>query len=99
MRKAKGTRQKAEGTRNQALSIATVVCLLASAALAQSQPTITVRAARIIDGRGQVTTNQTVIVRGSTIERIATPSGAVTHDLGNLTLLPGFIDTHVHIGW
>ena len=22
-----------------------------------------------------------------------------TYDLGNLTLLPGFIDTHVHIGW
>ena len=26
-------------------------------------------------------------------------TGAVTHDLGSLTLLPGFIDTHVHIGW
>jgi imidazolonepropionase-like amidohydrolase len=26
-------------------------------------------------------------------------AGAVTHDLGALTLMPGFIDTHVHIGW
>jgi imidazolonepropionase-like amidohydrolase len=25
-------------------------------------------------------------------------AGAVTHDLGNVTLLPGLIDTHVHIG-
>ena len=25
--------------------------------------------------------------------------GTPTIDLGNLTLLPGFIDTHVHIGW
>ena len=29
----------------------------------------------------------------------APSSGTPTIDLGNLTLLPGFIDTHVHIGW
>ncbi len=29
----------------------------------------------------------------------ATAPGPVTIDLGGLTLLPGFIDTHVHIGW
>ena len=42
---------------------------------------------------------QTVTVRGSKIERVGASTGAVTYDLGNLTLLPGFIDTHVHIGW
>ena len=31
--------------------------------------------------------------------RCVATAGAVTHDLGTLTLLPGFIDTHVHIGW
>ncbi len=60
---------------------------------------VTLRAARVIDGRGQVLTNQTVTVRAAKIERVASAAGAVTHDLGNLTLLPGFIDTHVHIGW
>jgi imidazolonepropionase-like amidohydrolase len=60
---------------------------------------ITVRAARVIDGRGQTASNQTVSVRGSKIDRVESSSGAVTHDLGQLTLLPGFIDTHVHIGW
>jgi imidazolonepropionase-like amidohydrolase len=44
-------------------------------------------------------TDQTVTVRGSKIERVGTASGSVTYDLGSLTLLPGFIDTHVHIGW
>jgi imidazolonepropionase-like amidohydrolase len=71
------------------------------AALAAQQPPsrITIRAARVLDGRGGVQPNTVVTTRGSRIERVAAASGPVTHDLGTLTLLPGFIDTHVHIGW
>jgi imidazolonepropionase-like amidohydrolase len=83
--------------------IALCVLLLVSAlpARQQSQPQpITIRAARVIDGKGGVQQNAVVTVRGSKIDRVAAaPSGSVTHDLGTLTLLPGFIDTHVHIGW
>jgi imidazolonepropionase-like amidohydrolase len=69
--------------------------------VAEAQPTdaLTIRAARLIDGRGHLLTNQTVTVRGSKIERVSSSSGTPTYDLGQLTLLPGFIDTHVHIGW
>ena len=82
-------------------SLVTAGCLLGLSVMTASQPApaITVRAARLIDGRGQVASNQTVTVQGSKIERVGPSSSAVTHDLGNLTLLPGFIDTHVHIGW
>lgn len=60
----------------------------------------TIRAARVIDGRGKTATNQTITVRGSKIETVGAKTGAATFDLGaGLTLLPGFIDTHVHIGW
>lgn len=76
-----------------------VVTLLGPAAGQAPQEVVTIRAARVIDGRGQVGANQTVAARGSKIERVGAASGAVTHDLGALTLLPGFIDTHVHIGW
>jgi len=72
----------------------------ASTIAAQQPPApITIRAARVIDGKGGVQQNAVVTVRGPKIERVAPVSGAVTHDLGALTLLPGFIDTHVHIGW
>ena len=60
---------------------------------------ITLRVARVIDGRGGVASNQTITIRGSKIERVGPATGTPTYDLGNLTLLPGFIDTHVHIGW
>jgi imidazolonepropionase-like amidohydrolase len=66
---------------------------------AQTPQTTTLRAVRLIDGRGQSSANQTVAIAGSKIERVGAATGAVTYDLGNVTLLPGFIDTHVHIGW
>jgi imidazolonepropionase-like amidohydrolase len=82
----------------------TLCALLLGLAVAtlSAQPSsapITIRAARIVDGKGGVQANTVVTVRGSKIERVAPASGGVTLDLGTLTLLPGFIDTHVHIGW
>jgi imidazolonepropionase-like amidohydrolase len=76
--------------------------LLAGATSLSAQQTgapVTIRAAQLFDGRGSVQRNVVVTVRGSKIERVAPASGAVTYDLGSMTLLPGFIDTHVHIGW
>jgi imidazolonepropionase-like amidohydrolase len=81
--------------------IALCVIGLVSTVSAQGQPQpITIRAARVVDGKGGVQQNAIVTVRGSKIERVAAAAGGtVTYDLGTLTLLPGFIDTHVHIGW
>lgn len=66
---------------------------------AQSPVPITIRAARVLDGRGGVATNAVVEVRGSKIVTIDQRDGRVTYDLGNATLLPGLIDVHVHIDW
>ena len=59
---------------------------------------VTIRAATVIDGRGGVLHNTTITVDGSKITRIA-PAGAarVDFDLGNATLMPGWIDTHIHL--
>ena len=65
----------------------------------QGGDTITLRVGRLLDGRGGAAANQMITVRGSKIERVGPASGTATYDLGTLTLLPGFIDTHVHIGW
>src|SRR5262245_62101961 len=72
---------------------------VASVPAQQAGVTITIRAARVFDGRGTVQRNIVVTVRGSKIERVGPADGAVSYDLGSMTLLPGFIDTHVHIGW
>ena len=64
-----------------------------------AQPDIIVRASRLIDGRGNVMNNGAVGIKDGKIVSIGTASGTVSHDLQGLTLMPGFIDTHVHIGW
>ncbi|HYN07609.1 MAG TPA: amidohydrolase family protein [Vicinamibacterales bacterium] len=71
----------------------------ASVAQQPSSSPITIRAARVIDGRGKVLTNAVVEVQGTKIVRIDQRQGPVTHDLGDATLLPGMIDVHTHIDW
>ncbi len=70
-----------------------------SSIIAQSDPGVTIRARQVIDGRGGVTNNATVSIKDGKVVSVGASSAAPTIDLGNLTLLPGFIDTHVHIGW
>ena len=60
-----------------------------------AQP-ITLRAARVLDGRGATLDNGVVEVQGSKIAKIDQRTGPVTYDLGDATLLPGMMDVHVH---
>jgi imidazolonepropionase-like amidohydrolase len=79
-----------------------VLFFIAAAALAQ-QPapkTIALKAARLFDGTSDtVVSNATVVVTGNRIAgvNVAVPAGAQVIDLGDVTLLPGFIDAHVHL--
>jgi imidazolonepropionase-like amidohydrolase len=69
-------------------------------ATAVAQDAVVIRAGTLLDGRGGTQRDVAVVVRGSKIDRINTaPAGTPTHDLRRLTVLPGLIDTHVHIGW
>ncbi len=79
--------------------LCSLAVLVGSTLESQTPAPITIRAARLIDGRGQMATNQMVTIRESKIERVTPATGTATFDLGSLTLMPGFIDTHVHIGW
>jgi imidazolonepropionase-like amidohydrolase len=76
--------------------------LIGPLALTAQQPRpIVLKAATIIDGTGKVLRNTTIVVEGSKIARIggAVPANALIYDLTGLTISPGWIDTHSHIGY
>ena len=72
--------------------------VFAAAAPLTAQEPIVIRAGTLIDGRGGVQRNVTVVVEAGKITSVgqATP-GRVSYDFPQLTLLPGLIDTHVHM--
>jgi imidazolonepropionase-like amidohydrolase len=82
------------------LGFAVLAILTIATAPAAQTAAITLRAPSLVDGRGGTRTDALVTVSGGRITAVgAAAPGAVTYDLAGLTLLPGFIDTHVHIGW
>lgn len=67
---------------------------------AQDRP-IVLKASTLLDGRGKILHNTTIVVEGGKIASVggAAPQGAVTYDLSRSTVLPGWIDVHVHPTW
>ncbi|HBR58525.1 MAG TPA: hypothetical protein DEA22_13820 [Blastocatellia bacterium] len=66
--------------------------------------TVVIKAARLIDGTGRAAiANAAIVVVDNKIsavgpaDRVNIPGGAQIIDLGDATLMPGFIDSHTHI--
>lgn len=73
----------------------------AAEAAAAAKPTV-IKAARLFDAKtGTTTPNALVIVQQGKITAVGSgasvPAGATVIDLGDATLLPGFIDAHSHL--
>ena len=54
---------------------------------------------RLIDGLGRILPATHIVVEGSRIAAIDPKAGPVDYDLSRATLMPGWIDTHIHLNW
>ena len=70
--------------------------LLAAAAAAQP---FVIRTSTLIDGKGHVLKNKELVIENGRIARIADAKQRPEIDLTGLTVMPGWIDTHVHPTW
>ncbi len=73
-------------------------CLFMVTALCAAQP-IVIKTGTLIDGMGGVQRNVDVVIEGSKIVRVEPARGRASYDLSGMTLMPGWIDTHVHPSW
>jgi imidazolonepropionase-like amidohydrolase len=60
---------------------------------------IVIAASVLLDGKGNVLRNTRIVIEGAKIVAIDPQARPVAYDLRGLTVLPGWIDSHVHITW
>jgi len=71
-----------------------------SAQTSGSSQRIVIAASAVLDGRGHVLHDVRIVIEGSKIVAIKpSAAGPVDYDLRGLTVMPGWIDAHVHITW
>ena len=79
-------------------TLGSLLLALALPAAVPAQSPIVIRAGEVLDGTGRALGPSTIVVQGSMITDVsASGSRLPTYDLSGLTLMPGGIDTHVHI--
>ena len=78
---------------------ATVLALIVVvSATAQNKRTV-IQVSTLLDGRGAVIKDTRIVIEGNKIVRIDPKATPVDYDLRGFTVLPGWIDSHVHITW
>src|SRR5690349_3306886 len=77
-----------------------LLAFFVSSAFAQQPKSVALKAPRLFDGTSDtIINNATVVVTGNRIAgvNVPAPAGAQVIGLGDVTLLPGFVDAHVHL--
>src|SRR5580658_7247477 len=83
--------------RIRTLALTLLPALIAQTTMAQ---TTIIRTTTLIDGKGHVLRNQDITIENGRITRIAASSKDKPGiDLSGLTVMPGWIDTHIHPTW
>ncbi len=75
--------------------------LLVLPTFAQEKP-VTIHAGSVLDGKGGVSQDLEIVVQSGRIVSVQPAKsvpGTSTYDLRDFTVLPGWIDVHVHITW
>jgi imidazolonepropionase-like amidohydrolase len=63
-----------------------------------AQPVV-LKTSTILDGKGNVIRNRNIVIEDGKISRISGGAEKASYDLTGLTVMPGWIDTHVHFAY
>ncbi len=73
-----------------------IFILIATLAHAQA---VVIRTSTLLDGKGHVLKNTDLTIEGGLISKISPAKGKAAIDLSGMTVMPGWIDTHIHATW
>src|SRR5215218_10245098 len=82
----------------RAVVLLLVVVACSGIAPAQKRRTI-IAVSTLFDGKGNVLLNTHIVVENGKIVGVDPNAGPIDYDLRGLTVMPGWIDSHVHITW
>lgn len=60
---------------------------------------IVIQTSTILDGKGGVLKDRQIVIEGSKIQAVAASKAKPDYDLRGLTVMPEWIDTHIHLNW
>jgi imidazolonepropionase-like amidohydrolase len=60
---------------------------------------IVIQTSTILDGKGGALKDRQIVIEGSEIRTVAAGKAKPDYDLRGLTVMPGWIDTHIHLNW
>ncbi len=81
------------------ISLAILIGLTTAHPAPAQSKRVVISATAVLDGRGHVLRNTRIVIEGSRIVAIDAKAGPVDYDLRGLTVMPGWIDAHVHLTW
>ena len=81
------------------MRLSVFVCVASIAFAQSSADRIVLQTTTLLDGKGGTLKNQQIVIEGTKIVEIKPGKGNVAYDLRGLTVMPGWIDTHVHLSW
>jgi imidazolonepropionase-like amidohydrolase len=70
-----------------------------AAVLAQSSPRTVIAVGTALDGRGGVLHDTRLVIQDGKIAAVDPTASPIDIDLRNRVVMPGWIDTHVHLNW
>jgi len=74
-----------------------IVLLFSIVSFAQDR--VVLRTSVLLDGKGGVLKNQQIVIEDGRIVSVGPGNAKADYDLRGLTVMPGWIDTHVHLQW
>lgn len=80
----------------------TLICILIALTMtlsASAQRPVVIAADAVFDGQGRVLRKTRIVIQDGKIKAIDPKAGPVDIDLSRFTVMPGWIDSHVHIKW